>query len=68
MRCYVVAKNIFYSAAVCPFCHRAAIAFTEVGLPYEKVEIDLLDKPAWYENLLNDYNYFFSLKRHFFKV
>ncbi len=38
---------ILYDAARCPFCARARIAFAEKGVPYEPVEIDLSDRPAW---------------------
>jgi glutathione S-transferase len=38
---------ILYDAARCPYCARARIVLAEKGLPYEPVEIDLSDRPAW---------------------
>ena len=36
-----------YDAARCPFCARVRIVLDEKGVPYETVEIDLSDRPAW---------------------
>jgi glutathione S-transferase len=36
-----------YDAARCPYCARARIFLAEKGVPYEPVEIDLSDRPAW---------------------
>lgn len=36
-----------YDAARCPYCARVRIALAEKGVPYEPVEIDLRDRPAW---------------------
>ena len=36
-----------YDAARCPYCARVRIALAEKGIEYEKVEIDLSDRPAW---------------------
>lgn len=36
-----------YDAARCPFCARVRIVLAEKGVPYEAVEIDLSDRPAW---------------------
>ncbi|KAI8146093.1 glutathione S-transferase [Fennellomyces sp. T-0311] len=44
-------KVIFYTAAICPYAQRAAIALKEVGLAHEKVEIDLANKPSWYKDV-----------------
>lgn len=38
---------ILYDAARCPYCARVRIELAEKGLPYEAVEIDLDDRPAW---------------------
>jgi RNA polymerase-associated protein len=38
---------ILYDAARCPFCARVRIVLAEKGVPYETVEIDLADRPAW---------------------
>lgn len=40
-----------FSARVCPFAHRCRLALLEKGLPFDVVEIDLHDKPAWYRNI-----------------
>ncbi|KAI9497062.1 glutathione S-transferase [Zychaea mexicana] len=44
-------KAVFYTAAICPYAQRAAIALKEIGLEYEHVEIDLANKPSWYPNV-----------------
>jgi glutathione S-transferase len=36
-----------YDAARCPFCARVRIVLAEKDVPYEVVEIDLRDRPAW---------------------
>jgi glutathione S-transferase len=36
-----------YTAERCPYAARARIVLAEKGLPYEPVEIDLADRPAW---------------------
>jgi glutathione S-transferase len=36
-----------YDAARCPFAARVRIVLAEKGLPYEPVEIDLDNRPAW---------------------
>ena len=36
-----------YDAARCPFCARVRIVLAEKAVPYEAVEIDLSDRPAW---------------------
>jgi glutathione S-transferase len=38
---------ILYDAARCPYCARVRIVLAEKGLPYEPIEIDLSDRPAW---------------------
>jgi glutathione S-transferase len=35
----------------CPYCARARIALAEKGLEYERVEVDLADRPAWVKEL-----------------
>lgn len=34
---------------LCPYVQRAAIALDEKGIPFERVLIDLADKPAWFQ-------------------
>jgi glutathione S-transferase len=36
------------SHALCPYVQRAAIALAEKGVPFERVTIDLADKPVWF--------------------
>ena len=36
-----------YDAARCPFCARVRIALAEKGFEYERVEIDLGNRPDW---------------------
>src|SRR5947208_13539355 len=38
---------ILYDAARCPYCARVRIVLAEKAIPYEPVEIDLSDRPAW---------------------
>jgi len=41
-------KVIVYSAIACPFSHRTRMALAAKGIPYETVEIDLLNPPDWF--------------------
>jgi RNA polymerase-associated protein len=36
-----------YDADRCPYCARVRIVLAEKGIPYETVEIDLAERPAW---------------------
>lgn len=36
-----------YDAARCPYCARVRIVLAEKDVPYDAVEIDLADRPAW---------------------
>jgi glutathione S-transferase len=36
-----------YDAARCPYCARVRIALAEKGIVYDRVEIDLRDRPDW---------------------
>ena len=36
-----------YDAARCPYCARVRIVLAEKGIPYDPIEIDLDDRPAW---------------------
>jgi glutathione S-transferase len=36
------------SHKLCPYVQRAVIALTEKGVPFERVDIDLANKPAWF--------------------
>ena len=39
----------FITAEVCPFAQRTHLALVEKGLEYEHSEVDLKNKPAWFE-------------------
>jgi glutathione S-transferase len=39
------------SHQLCPYVQRAAIALTEKGLPFERVNVDLANKPDWFLRL-----------------
>jgi glutathione S-transferase len=34
---------------LCPYVQRAAIVLAEKGVPFERVDVDLSDKPAWFK-------------------
>lgn len=40
-----------YSARACPYAHRTRLVLAEKRLELELVEIDLSNKPAWYESV-----------------
>lgn len=44
---------LVYTAKVCPYAQRALLALDEAGVPYQPYEIDLLNKPEWYESKVN---------------
>ena len=37
------------SSPLCPFVQRAAIALSEKGVPFERITVDLDNKPAWFD-------------------
>jgi glutathione S-transferase len=39
---------ILVSHALCPYVQRAAIVLSEKGVPFERRDIDLANKPAWF--------------------
>lgn len=39
------------SHALCPYVQRAAIVLAEKGVPFERIDIDLADKPDWFRAL-----------------
>jgi len=43
--------STLYDAARCPYCARVRIVLAEKVVPYEPVEIDLDDRPAWIYDL-----------------
>lgn len=36
---------------LCPYAQRAAIALTEKALPFERIDIDLANKPDWFKKI-----------------
>jgi glutathione S-transferase len=44
-----------YSARGCPFAHRTRLVLTEKKVPFELIEIDLQNKPAWFDAKLSGY-------------
>jgi glutathione S-transferase len=46
-----MAKFKLISFALCPYVQRAAIVLAEKGVPFERVNIDLADKPDWFLKL-----------------
>ena len=36
------------SHKLCPYVQRAVIALTEKGVPFERIDIDLANKPDWF--------------------
>lgn len=41
-------RLVLVSHALCPYVQRAAIVLAEKGLPFERRDIDLAHKPAWF--------------------
>jgi glutathione S-transferase len=39
------------SHRLCPYVQRAVIALTEKAVPFERIDVDLADKPAWFTAL-----------------
>jgi glutathione S-transferase len=44
----MAAKLKLISHKLCPYVQRAIIALTEKGVPVERIDIDLANKPAWF--------------------
>ena len=44
-----------FSARACPFAHRTRLVLTHKQTPFELVEIDLKNKPAWFDAKLSGY-------------
>ncbi|CAG0946116.1 hypothetical protein GPROT2_03572 [Gammaproteobacteria bacterium] len=41
-------RLVLVSHALCPYVQRAAIVLAEKGLPSERRDIDLANKPGWF--------------------
>lgn len=46
-------KLLLYTAKVCPYAARTELALAIAGLPHETYEVDLLNKPSWYNKKVN---------------
>src|ERR1700704_2866242 len=44
----MTAKLILISHKLCPYVQRAVIALSEKGVPFERIDIDLANKPDWF--------------------
>jgi glutathione S-transferase len=44
----VSAPLVLVSHVLCPYVQRAAIVLAEKGVPFERLDVDLGDKPAWF--------------------
>jgi glutathione S-transferase len=44
----MAAKLKLISHKLCPYVQRAVIALAEKGVPFERIDIDLADKPDWF--------------------
>lgn len=42
-------KLILVSHHLCPYVQRAAISLREKGVPFERITVDLANKPAWFK-------------------
>jgi len=48
-----MAEITLFSARACPFAHRTRLVLAEKRLDFELVEIDLQNKPAWFNTVSN---------------
>src|SRR4051794_23827847 len=39
------------SHKLCPYVQRAVISLTEKGVPFERIDIDLANKPEWFKRI-----------------
>lgn len=46
-----MAKLTLFSARACPFAHRTRLVLSHKAVPFELVEIDLQNKPAWFHTV-----------------
>ncbi|SPO30232.1 uncharacterized protein UTRI_05696 [Ustilago trichophora] len=47
------AKFLLYTAKVCPYAARAELALALAGIQHETFEVDLMNKPDWYNEKVN---------------
>lgn len=50
-----MAKVTLYSARACPFAHRTRLVLAEKRVAFELKEIDLANKPAWFDKEVSAY-------------
>jgi len=44
-------KLTLISHKLCPYVQRAVIALTEKGVPFERIDVDLANKPDWFKKI-----------------
>src|ERR1700760_1012382 len=44
----MTAKLRLISHKLCPYVQRAVIALSEKGVPFERIDVDLANKPEWF--------------------
>ncbi|MDB4988922.1 MAG: Glutathione S-transferase-like protein [Myxococcaceae bacterium] len=44
-----------FSARACPYAHRTRLVLAEKQVPFELVEIDLQNKPSWFDSTISAY-------------
>jgi glutathione S-transferase len=49
MRIAMSAPLTLVSFDLCPYVQRAAIVLAEKGVPFERIDVDLSDKPGWFK-------------------
>jgi len=50
-----MAKVSLFSARACPFAHRTRLVLAEKKIPFELKEVDLQNKPAWFDAKVSAY-------------
>jgi glutathione S-transferase len=50
-----MSQTKLYSARACPFAHRTRLVLAHKQVPFELVEIDLQNKPAWFSTKVSAY-------------
>ena len=46
-----MSEIVLYSARACPFAHRTRLVLAEKRVPFELVEVDLQNKPSWFQDV-----------------
>ena len=50
-----MAKVVLYSALACPYAHRSRLVLSEKKVQFELKEVDLQNKPAWFDQSVSAY-------------